>query len=81
MAGRGLVELLSGQNTAGQGNRRTGGEVTSEDRGTVEGASVRIGNTHGGEGQIYLQHGAQARDRRPFRGGEIGGAIGVDNSH
>ena len=81
LAFRGLVELLSGQDAAGHSDRRACGQVTTEDSCAVEGTPIGVGDAHGGKGQIDLQHGAQARDRRPFGSGEIGGAIGVDNSH
>ena len=81
LAFRGLVDLLSGQNATRQSDRRACGQVTTEDSGAVEGTPIGVGDTHGGKGQIDFQHGAQARDRRPLGRREIGGAIGVDNSH
>ena len=81
LAFRGLVDLLSGQDATGQSDRRACGQVTTENSGAVEGTPIGVGDTHGGKGQIDLQHGAQARDRRPFGSREIGGAIGVDNGH
>ena len=81
LALRGLVHLLSGQDATGQSDRRACGQVTTEDSCAVEWTPIGVGDAHGGKGQIDLQHGAQARDRRPFGSGEIGGAIGVDNSH
>ena len=81
LAFRGLVDLLSGQDATGQSDRRACGQVTTEDSPAVEGTPIGVGDTHRGKGQIDLQHGAQARDRRPFGSREVGGAIGVDNSH
>ena len=81
LALRGLVDLLSGQDSAGQSDRRTCGQVTTEDSGAIEGTPVGVGDAHGGKGQVDLQHRAQSGDRGPFRSGEIRGAIGVDNGH
>ena len=81
LAFRGLVDLLSGQDATGQSDRRACGQVTTEDSPAVEGTPIGVGDAHRGKGQIDLQHGAQARDRRPFGSREVGGAIGVDNSH
>ena len=55
---RGLVELAGGQDPAGQGDRRPGGQVAAEDRSPVEGTPVGVGNTHGRQGEVDSQHGA-----------------------
>ena len=46
VAGRRLVELLSGQDTAGQSDGGSRWQIASEDGGPLKGAPVRIGDAH-----------------------------------